>query len=219
MDALLAALSQTADGVYAIDQAQRIVFWNAAAERILGYRAEDAVGQTCQEIFHGEPRPGCLECRPDCPVMRAAGHQELVPTYNLLSQTKAGDTILLNVSVIVPPDTATPFATIHLFRDATHQLRYELYVEQMLCAAARLPSPQATLDGQRDKSIPLYTALSAREREVLYYLVQGQAPRQIASTLYISYATVRNHLQKILHKLGVHSQREAVKLAVEHRLV
>ena len=219
MDPLLAALSQTADGVYAIDQAQRIVFWNAAAERILGYRVEEAVGRTCQEIFHGEPRPGCLECRPDCPVMRAAGHQKLVPTYNLLSRTQAGDTILLNVSVIVPPDAASPFATIHLFRDATHQLRYELYVEQMLCAAARLPSPQATLDGQRAKSIPLYTALSAREKEVLYYLVQGQAPRQIASTLFISYATVRNHLQKILHKFGVHSQREAVKLAVEHRLL
>jgi PAS domain S-box-containing protein len=72
MDPLLAALSQTADGVYVIDQAQRIVFWNAAAQRILGYRAEDAVGRTCQELFHGKPRSGCLECRPDCPVMRAA---------------------------------------------------------------------------------------------------------------------------------------------------
>ena len=35
----------------------------------------------------------------------------------------------------------------------------------------------------------------------------------------IRFPTVRNHLRKILHKLGVHSQREAVKLAVEHRLV
>lgn len=75
------------------------------------------------------------------------------------------------------------------------------------------------MDSQRAKSIPLYTALSAREKEVLYHLVQGQAPREIASTLYISYATVRNHLQMILRKLGVHSQREAVKIAMEHHLV
>lgn len=54
---------------------------------------------------------------------------------------------------------------------------------------------------------------------MLYHLVQGQAPREIASTLYISYATVRNHLQMILRKLGVHSQREAVKIAMEHHLV
>jgi DNA-binding NarL/FixJ family response regulator len=54
---------------------------------------------------------------------------------------------------------------------------------------------------------------------VLYLLVQGKGARHIAATLCISYATVRNHLQTILRKLGVHSQREAVKIALEHRLV
>jgi DNA-binding CsgD family transcriptional regulator len=49
--------------------------------------------------------------------------------------------------------------------------------------------------------------------------VQGQAAQKIAQTLGISYATVRNHLQKILHKLGVHSQREAVTLAIKDHLV
>lgn len=66
---------------------------------------------------------------------------------------------------------------------------------------------------------PVGAPLSAREKEVLYLLVQGKATRDIADTLCISYATVRNHLQTILHKLGVHSQREAVKLALEQRLV
>jgi DNA-binding CsgD family transcriptional regulator len=61
--------------------------------------------------------------------------------------------------------------------------------------------------------------LSAREKEVLYLLVQGKATRDIADTLCISYATARNHLHTILRKLGVHSQREAVKLALEHRLM
>ncbi len=80
MDEVLAVLSQTADGVYAIDQAQRIIFWNAAAERMLGYRADDVIGRPCHEIFHGEPRPGCLQCQPDCPVTRAASRHASVPT-------------------------------------------------------------------------------------------------------------------------------------------
>ncbi|MDH3601055.1 MAG: LuxR C-terminal-related transcriptional regulator [Candidatus Tectomicrobia bacterium] len=67
--------------------------------------------------------------------------------------------------------------------------------------------------------MPVYAPLSPREKEVLNLLVQGQAAQEIAQTLSISYATVRNHLQKILRKLGVHSQRQAVKLAVEHHLV
>lgn len=219
MDEILAVLSRTTDGVYAVDRDQRIIFWNTAAERMLGYPADEIIGRPCHEIFHGEPRPGCLHCQPNCPVMRAASRHESVPTYNLLSRTREGRPILLNVSVIIPLDGTSPYATIHLFRDATHQLQYETYVDQILCAAARLPNPQTTLAQQRPCAQSVYAPLSPREKEVLNLLVQGQAAQKIAQTLCISYATVRNHLQKILHKLGVHSQREAVKLAMEHRLV
>ena len=219
MDTVLAMLAQTADGVYALDQTQRIVCWNAAAERILGYHAEEVIGRPCHEVFDGEPRPGCLECHPDCPVMVAARHHEPVPTYNLLSRTKAGDAILLNVSVIVPLETDSSLVTIHLFRDATHQLRYETFVEHLLCAAARLPGPPQTLARDIPETEFLYAPLSAREKEVLLLLVQGKAAREIAATLCISYATVRNHLHTILRKLGVHSQRQAVKVALERHLV
>ncbi len=219
MDEVLAVLSQTADGAYAVDRNQRILFWNAAAERMLGYSADDVIGRPCHEIFHGDPRPGCLQCQPGCPVLHAASHQNSVPTYNLLSRTQEGRPILLNVSVIVPRNPDSPYVTIHLFRDATHQLQYETYVDQILCAAARLPNPQTTLAQHPHHALAVYAPLSPREKEVLNLLVQGQAAQKIAQTLSISYATVRNHLQKILRKLGVHSQREAVKLAVEHHLV
>jgi PAS domain S-box-containing protein len=219
MDKVLAVLAQTVDGVYALDQRQRIVFWNTAAERLLGYRAEEVIGRPCHEVFDGEPRPGCLECHASCPVMVAARHHEPVPTYNLLSRTKAGDAILLNVSVIVPSETDSSLVTIHLFRDATHQLRYETYVEHLLCAAARLPGPPQTLARDIPETEFLYAPLSAREKEVLLLLVQGKAAREIADTLCISYATVRNHLHAILRKLGVHSQRQAVKVALERHLV
>ena len=54
---------------------------------------------------------------------------------------------------------------------------------------------------------------------MLSLLVQGQAAREIAETLCISYATVRNHLHAILRKLGVHNQRQAITLALERHLV
>ena len=219
MDEVLAVLSHTADGVYAIDRSQRIVFWNAAAEAILGYRADEALGRMCHDLFHGEPRPGCLQCRPACPVLQAAGYREPVPTYHLLSRTKDGEVILLSVSVIVPQDDSSTCATIHLFRDVTHQLHYETYVEQLLCAAARLPRPQTILAPRTSSTPALYAPLSAREKEVLHLLVQGQSTREIALGLCISYATVRNHMQTLFRKLGVHSQREAIKLALEQRLV
>ena len=219
MDDVLAVLSQTADGVYAVDREQHIVFWNPSAERILGYAAHDVLGRACHEVFRGEPRSGCMQCQSHCAVMHAADQHDAVPTYSLLSRTQDGRPILLNISVIVPGDPERPYATIHLFRDATRQLQYETYVDQILCAAARLPRPETTLPHQDASSLFVYAPLSPREKDVLHLLTQGQATQVIAQTLGISYATVRNHLQKILHKLGVHSQREAVALAIKHRLV
>ncbi|PON13657.1 hypothetical protein C2W62_33200 [Candidatus Entotheonella serta] len=68
MDDILAVLSQTADGVYAVDREQRIVFWNAAAERLLGYPADEVMGRPCHEIFHGEPRaPDVCSANPIVP--------------------------------------------------------------------------------------------------------------------------------------------------------
>src|SRR5262249_45793439 len=139
MDEMWAALAQADDGVFALDQAERVVFWNAAAERITGYRADEVLGRPCHEIFGSEPRAGCHQCQAHCPVLQAAHNHEPVPTYNVLGRTKAGAAILLNISVVVPLVGHGAVRTIHLFRDATQQLRYETCIEQILCAVAQLP--------------------------------------------------------------------------------
>ena len=56
-------------------------------------------------------------------------------------------------------------------------------------------------------------ALTAREREVLELLADGQRAHSIAEELGLSVLTVRNHIQAILRKLGCHSQLEAAALA------
>ncbi len=53
-------------------------------------------------------------------------------------------------------------------------------------------------------------SLSAREEEILKCLVQGYATKEIASTLSVSYDTVRTHLKHIYGKLQVRSRTEAV---------
>jgi len=219
MDEMLASLAQADDGVFALDQAERVVFWNAAAERITGYRADEVMGRPCHEIFGSEQRAGCHQCQPHCPVMQAAKNREPVPTYNVLGRTKAGATILLNISVIVPLRRYGSVCTIHLFRDTTHQLRYETFIEQILCAVAQLPGPQQPRVQRSLQAAPFFAPLSAREKEVVGLLVQGKAAREIAETLGISYITVRNHLHTIMRKFGVHSQRQVIKLTLEHQLV
>ncbi|HEX6386685.1 MAG TPA: response regulator transcription factor [Anaerolineae bacterium] len=61
--------------------------------------------------------------------------------------------------------------------------------------------------------------LTKREREVLALLVMGQSNRQIAKQLQVSPSTVKNHVSRILAKLGVSTRTEAATLALRYHLV
>jgi DNA-binding NarL/FixJ family response regulator len=58
--------------------------------------------------------------------------------------------------------------------------------------------------------------LSDREREILRFLGQGQASKQIANALELSVRTVESHRQSIRRKLNLAGQAELIKYAVEH---
>jgi NarL family two-component system response regulator LiaR len=61
--------------------------------------------------------------------------------------------------------------------------------------------------------------LTERERDVLKSMVDGLNNREIADALVISLGTVKFHVSNIFQKLGVDSRVEAVKLAIEQKLV
>lgn len=61
--------------------------------------------------------------------------------------------------------------------------------------------------------------LSERELEILSCLVKGMGSEEIAEKLFISRATVRNHVSHIYEKLHVHSKSQAVVKAMQDGLV
>jgi two-component system, NarL family, response regulator LiaR len=61
--------------------------------------------------------------------------------------------------------------------------------------------------------------LTERERDVLRCMVNGQNNSEIAQELVISLGTVKFHVSNIYQKLGVNSRVEAVKAAIEQKLV
>jgi len=61
--------------------------------------------------------------------------------------------------------------------------------------------------------------LTERERDVLKCVVQGMNNNEIADQLVISLGTVKFHISNIFQKLGVSSRVEAVKLAIEQKIV
>lgn len=62
-------------------------------------------------------------------------------------------------------------------------------------------------------------ALSARELEVLRQVARGASNAEIATTLFISSATVKTHLVHIYDKLGVSDRAAAVARAYQNRIL
>jgi len=65
----------------------------------------------------------------------------------------------------------------------------------------------------------LEVSLSEREGDVLRQMACGATNNQIALTLHISYETVKEHVQHILHKLGLTDRTQAAVWAVRKGLV
>jgi two-component system nitrate/nitrite response regulator NarL len=61
--------------------------------------------------------------------------------------------------------------------------------------------------------------LTPREREVLSRLARGESTAALAKAMGVTRSTARSHVQSVLTKLGVHSQREAVIEAARNGLV
>lgn len=78
----------------------------------------------------------------------------------------------------------------------------------------RRPEP-----GPATPSVISLDDLTEREREALVLLAQGFSNREIADNMFISEATVKTHVSRVLGKLGVRDRVQAVVLAYEAGVV
>lgn len=210
-------LAGTADGAMMIDANGRVVFWNKAAEQLLGFSADEVLGCPCHEVFRGKTRDGRDFCSPSCPILALIKRCEPVADFDVQAPTKADatHTIWLNVSTLPLPDGQ---GRIHMFRDISSLDRARRMVQRLQSALreAEHPAPGNEADPVDDDPPPQLVAgleLTEREQEILNLLHQGLNTDGIAGRLRISPATVRNHVQHILNKLGAHSRIQAVAIA------
>ncbi len=65
----------------------------------------------------------------------------------------------------------------------------------------------------------IYEKLTNRERQILKLLAEGNSNKEIATSLFISPATVKTHRINIMKKLDIHRLADLVKYAIQHGMV
>ena len=202
---LLDVVGRTSDAMVAIDAEFNIIGWNDAATDLLGYEPADALGKSCQDILGFSDQCDNGICDGFCPAVAPGGPEQIIETQQVLGHTAEGRKVWLSASTIVPPlDLRDQCRLVHLIREVSLPPELERIVVE------RLGGPSVPTN-DRDRRLDV---LTPRERDVLRLLTEGLDGTAIAEQLFLSPATVRNHVQHILGKLGVHSRTEAVALAL-----
>lgn len=97
-----------------------------------------------------------------------------------------------------------------------HAYLLELMIPSMHIALTRALNEVAANKG---KKIELSLGLSKREKEILCWLQKGKTNWEIGRILSVSGNTVKNHVQKIIAKLGVNNRTQAVTKAIVTRVL
>jgi PAS domain S-box-containing protein len=209
---IYALLENTADGAFAVAQNGIIRFWSRSAERLLGFTRSEVLNCHCSAVLEGCDAAGSPLCVPDCPVMRLAERGELIPSYDLDVRTAQGRR-WINVSIITAHTANGEQSLIHLIRDIDVRKQQERIMQAILVQLKAL-----TESGMAPRDEPPLD-LTDQEARVLHLLAGGQTTPAIARDLGVTSATVRNHVQHVLHKLSAHSRLQAVVRAAKQGLL
>lgn len=197
---------RTGDAVYVVGPDYTIVHWDERMESLSGMLSEKDLGKRCYEAVMGEGEGGQPFCAHGCSVMHLAQEGRAVSSYEMRIRTRAGRKRWVSASNLTIETEEGPYL-VHLLRDSQ---RHHDTIEMargliQLSSKEDAPAP-------RRRDIP---ALTPRQLEVLKLLSEGKSAKEIGSELYLSQATVRNHIRSLFQALGAHSQLDALAKARE----
>jgi DNA-binding CsgD family transcriptional regulator len=236
-------------GTFVVDDSHRIISWNEVATRTLGYDSGFTLGRTCEEILtllDAQNLPICPEISDLVDFTDTSDVADSLSTDNSCSYdphsyrhrdgsavrlrvvTQDGMPRWLDMNVLPARKLDGTACVAHIFRDVTEGADYHgsgrvaAHVWSHPGAILQLPLGTAAHDVSDDRSDTLAMStehLTPREHEVLELLAQGMATIEIATALGISRVTARNHVTRIIEKLGVRTRLQAVLAASRLGLV
>ncbi len=100
MNKLFNLFTDISDAAFAIDDKQRIIFWNRSAESLFAQKSSAALGQHCWKVMGGVTKGGLSFCRPDCQIIMQMRAGKTVKNIDLLVKGHSGLHTDVNISTI-----------------------------------------------------------------------------------------------------------------------
>ena len=208
-------LENTADAAFAVTDRGEICFWSRAAERLFGYGAEEALGTGSQQLLCGRGPLGTEIATHETLLLYKDKTRANISDFDMLVKAKGGQDLWVNLSTLFYDDPRTcRTVVVHLARDITPRKTRERLIETVLRVFKQLDAT-----GGLGRGAQPIMPLSQQERRILEMVWKGKSSREVSRELDISPQTLRNHLHHVNQKLHTHNRVEAVRHALERRLI
>ena len=172
-----------------------IVFWNAAAEALLGYSQSDAVGQSLESLLVPDDR------RAERGEVLGQATEGGAACYTTERKHKNGDTVPVSVTIDVVRAEGQHNGYAYITMRELSKLR-------CMCGATVSNAPARPMK-----------ELTTRQRQVLRLIAEGRSTREIAQRLTLSVKTVETHRGHLMQRLRLKSVAGLVRYAVSIGLV
>jgi DNA-binding NarL/FixJ family response regulator len=177
--------------------------------------APEAEWTICGEATTGrEALTLALELRPDLIILDVA-----LPELNGIEVTRQLRRIDTVPVLIVTMHESEQIALDALSAGANGLVLKAETGRKLADAVRAIFSGATAWNGDRRAAPPTQFVLTSREREVLQLLAEGQANKEVASSLGISPKTAETHRARIMAKLEVHSIGELVRYAIRNSII
>jgi len=163
-----------------------IIAVNEAFERLSGYAESDVIGQNCRLLS------GAATCPKSRALLRQAINAGRPAFVTLVNYRKDGQAFH-NAVMIAPVYDKAGLLTYFIGT----QLKVDGEVQDAGTAKARL------------------AVLTPQQLKVLEHMARGMRHAEIAKNLGLSIKTIKMHRGALVHRLGVQTSTEAIRIAVE----
>lgn len=169
------------DGVLTLDWERRITSFNEAAELITGWKAQEVMGRTCDEIFRGKSKLGESKCDTACPlveILKSPASMDRGLKAEGIILTKSGEEKFVSSTHSILSFENDLLGGIIVFRDITKEKQQEQMKADFIASVSHdLRTPLTSVKNYVLALLRHGSKLTEEERNEFFRVINSEIDR------------------------------------------